>query len=194
MIGKFRRGGVECFESLIFLRKSLCVNRRCRDDQPSDDTEEKETLVEQFAALHGFLALCDLLGIPRLFNFSTPTQFLVERSIVTVTCDFDQLKARFGPSDRHAVARLQPSEHLTIDHHGGRVVRAQGPPFRRARSDESTTGRTVNVCGLMAEITNACKSLRTIGPPADKLCAVEPTGVLTIKPSQLYVVANSPSM
>ena len=50
---------------------------------------------------------------------------------------------------------------------------------------ESTTGRLVRVWGLIGEITNACKSFRKIGPPADRLCAVDPTGVLMIRPSQL---------
>ena len=54
-----------------------------------------------------------------------------------------------------------------------------------SRSAVSTTERMVSVCGLIGEITNACKSFRTIGPPAERLCAVEPTGVLMIKPSQL---------
>ena len=39
--------------------------------------------------------------------------------------------------------------------------------------------------GLIGEITNACRLLRRMGPPADRLWAVEPTGVLTITPSQL---------
>ena len=53
------------------------------------------------------------------------------------------------------------------------------------RSAESTIGRTVNVCGQIGVIAKHCNSWRRIGPPAERLCAVEPTGVLMIKPSQL---------
>ena len=45
--------------------------------------------------------------------------------------------------------------------------------------------RVLLSCGLIGEMTKACKLLRRIGPPADRLWAVEPTGVLTIRPSQL---------
>ena len=61
------------------------------------------------------------------------------------------------------------------------------------QSAESITGRTVSVWGLSGTTTNACRCFRMIGPPAERQCAVEPTGVPTIKPSQLYVVTKSES-
>jgi hypothetical protein len=38
---------------------------------------------------------------------------------------------------------------------------------------------------VSGETTNVCKLFSMIGPPAARLWAVDPTGVLTIKPSQL---------
>ena len=48
---------------------------------------------------------------------------------------------------------------------------------------ESTTGRLVKAWGQIGVTTNAGSSWPNMGPPADKLCAVEPTGVLTMRPS-----------
>ena len=61
------------------------------------------------------------------------------------------------------------------------------------QSAESTTGRIVSVCGFSGTTTNACRFFRKIGPPAERQWAVDPTGVLMIKPSQLYVVTKSES-
>ena len=83
--------------------------------------------------------------------------------------------------------QLELDAHLRL-HYGDVVEMDRGwdaTPNSKTRSAESTTGRFVSVWGLIGEITNACMSLRRIGPPTERLWAVDPTGVLIIRPSQL---------
>ena len=53
-----------------------------------------------------------------------------------------------------------PSTTTDVDSFGSRNTNSN------TRSATSTTGRTVSVCGLMGEITNACRFFLKIGPPA----------------------------
>ena len=49
------------------------------------------------------------------------------------------------------------------------------------------TERFPNVCGQIGVITNALTRGPIIGPPAERLYAVDPVGVETINPSAQYV-------
>jgi len=50
----------------------------------------------------------------------------------------------------------------------------------------STTGRTASVCGEIGVAMMPSMVGTRIGPPADKLYAVEPVAVATMIPSALY--------
>src|SRR5688500_17524704 len=49
--------------------------------------------------------------------------------------------------------------------------------------DETTTGRNERLCGQIGVTQKASTPLSTIGPPADRLYAVEPLGVAAMTPS-----------
>ena len=51
-------------------------------------------------------------------------------------------------------------------------------------------GRLLSVCGAMGVMISASMAGCTIGPPADRLYAVDPVGIAMIKPSALTVVTG----
>ena len=56
-----------------------------------------------------------------------------------------------------------------------------------------TIGRKLSECGQIGVMTIASIEPSRIGPPADRLYAVEPVGVETISPSPTQLATRSPS-
>ena len=55
-----------------------------------------------------------------------------------------------------------------------------------------TTGRLVSVCGAIGLSTSALTAGCTMGPPADRLYAVDPVGLAMMSPSALKRATKSP--
>ena len=112
----------------------------------------------------------------------TPAELVAEGAVEAVAGEADHGEGRLAAADGHPVAGLERDLNLAVDDQN------RGLPFASRNHLDglwalSTSGRWVSVWAQSGVTTNMWALGGRIGPPAERLCAVDPTGVAMIRPS-----------
>ena len=112
----------------------------------------------------------------------TPAELVAEGPVEAVARKSDHRERGLAAADGHTVAGLEGNLDLAVNDQNGRrpfasrdhFVSFMGTVHQRALGQRvAQRGVTTNMWALGGRI----------GPPAERLCAVEPTGVARIRPS-----------
>ena len=111
-----------------------------------------------------------------------PAELVAKGAVEAVARQADHGERSLAAADGHPVAGLERNLNLAVDDQDSRrafpsgkhLIGLVGAVHQRALGQRvAQSGVTTNMCALGGRI----------GPPADRLCAVDPTGVARIRPS-----------